>query len=351
MIRFFRVTENGSLVCQLGRPPLSTFNAFWLSKDEEGSQSLTWRESTTDELMDGDVTIAVSHSTINYKDGLALTGSSPVVRRWPMIPGIDFAGSVTTSSDPSFTVGQQVILNGWGVGETHLGGYSQLARVPGGWLVALPQAFTPAQSMAIGTAGYTAMLCVMAIEDRGVKPGDGAILVTGASGGVGSVAVSLLSSLGYEVIASTGRIEETDYLTHLGASSVINRAELSEPGRALGKERWIGAVDSVGSHTLANVLAGTRYGGTVAACGLAQGMDLPGSVAPFILRGVALIGVDSVMAPSGLRNAAWARLAKDLDVKKLDSVTDTQSVSQAPKLATEILAGKVRGRVVLNIDS
>ena len=283
---------------------MSTFNAFWLSKDEEGSQSLTWRESTTDELMDGDVTIAVSHSTINYKDGLALTGSSPVVRRWPMIPGIDFAGSVTTSSDPSFTVGQQVILNGWGVGETHLGGYSQLARVPGGWLVALPQAFTPAQSMAIGTAGYTAMLCVMAIEDRGVKPGDGAILVTGASGGVGSVAVSLLSSLGYEVIASTGRIEETDYLTHLGASSVINRAELSEPGRALGKERWIGAVDSVGSHTLANVLAGTRYGGTVAACGLAQGMDLPGSVAPFILRGVTLVGVDSVMAPSGLRNAA-----------------------------------------------
>lgn len=351
MIRFFRVTENGSLVCQLGRPLLSTFNAFWLSKDEDGAQSLSWRESNTEELMDGDVTVAVSHSTINYKDGLALTGSSPVVRRWPMIPGIDFVGSVTASNDPSFVAGQQVILNGWGVGETHLGGYSQIARVPSGWLVTLPQAFTPAQSMAIGTAGYTAMLCVMALEDRGVKPGDGAILVTGASGGVGSVAVSLLSSLGYEVIASTGRIEETDYLTHLGASSVINRSELSEPGRALGKERWVGAVDSVGSHTLANVLAGTRYGGTVAACGLAQGMDLPGSVAPFILRGVSLIGVDSVMAPLALRNAAWDRLAKDLDVKKLDSVTDTQSVSQAPKLAAEILAGKIRGRVVLNIDS
>jgi len=330
---------------------LSTFNAFWLSKDDDGSQSLTWRESTIEELMDGDVTVAVSHSTINYKDGLALTGSSPVVRRWPMIPGIDFAGTVTTSSDPSLAVGQQVILNGWGVGETHLGGYSQLARVPGGWLVALPPTFTAAQSMAVGTAGYTAMLCVMALEDRGVRPGDGAILVTGASGGVGSVAVSLLSSLGYEVIASTGRVEETDYLMDLGASSVINRSELSEPGRPLGKERWIGAVDSVGSHTLANVLAGTRYGGTVAACGLAQGMDLPGSVAPFILRGVTLAGIDSVMAPAAVRKAAWARLAKDLDLKKLDSVTNTQHISQAPQLASEILAGKVRGRVVLNIES
>lgn len=328
---------------------MTTFQAFWLSKGDDGAQSLEWRESSTDELMDGDVTVAVSHTTINYKDGLALTGSSPVVRRWPMIPGIDFAGTVTESTDPSMQVGSEVLLNGWGVGETHLGGYSQVARVPGAWLTPRPQEFSAAQSMAIGTAGYTAMLCVNALENSGLQPGAGPVLVTGASGGVGSVAVALLSTLGYEVIASTGRLEESDYLKDLGASSVIDRAELSQPGKPLGKERWAGAVDSVGSHTLANVLAGTKYGGVVAACGLAQGMDLPGSVAPFILRGVTLAGVDSVMAPAAKRNAAWLRLAKHLDPKKLDAVTQTEHISEAPRLATQILAGKVRGRVVLTV--
>ena len=328
---------------------MTTFQAFWLSKRDDGTQSLEWRESTTEKLMDGDVTVSVSHSTINYKDGLALTGSSPVVRRWPMIPGIDFAGTVTESTNPSFQVGSEVLLNGWGVGETHLGGYSQIARVPASWLTRRPVEFSAAQSMAIGTAGYTAMLCVIALEERGLQPGDGPVLVTGASGGVGSIAVAILSTLGYEVVASTGRLEESDYLKELGATSVMDRAELSQPGKPLGKERWAGAVDSVGSHTLANALAGTKYGGVVAACGLAQGMDLPGSVAPFILRGVTLAGVDSVMAPSTKRDTAWSRLAKHLDPKKLDAVTQTEHISEAPKLASEILAGKVRGRVVLTV--
>lgn len=329
---------------------MSEFHAFWLSKNDDGSQVLQWRESTTEELMDGDVTVAVSHTTINYKDGLALTGASPVVRRWPMIPGIDFSGTVTASDNAMFGVGDAVVLNGWGVGETHLGGYSQQARVPGDWLVALPEAFTAARAMAVGTAGYTAMLCVIALERHGVSPGDGPILVTGASGGVGSTAVSILSGLGYEVIASTGRIEEADWLVSLGASQVMDRAELGEPGRPLAKERWAGAIDSVGSHTLANVLAGTRYGGTVAACGLAQGMDLPASVAPFILRGVTLAGVDSVMAPLAVRNEAWARLARDMDPAKLDAVTETRPIADAPMLAPEILAGRVRGRVVLTVE-
>jgi acrylyl-CoA reductase (NADPH) len=300
--------------------------------------------------MDGDVTVAVSHTTVNYKDGLALTGSSPVVRRWPMVPGIDFAGTVSASTDERFAPGDQVVLNGWGVGETHLGGYAERARVPGGWLVPLPEAFTPAQAMAIGTAGYTAMLCVLALERHGLTSDGGPVLVTGASGGVGSVAVALLSSLGHEVIASTGRLDEADYLRSLGASEVLDRAELSEPGRPLGKERWAAAVDSVGSHTLANVLAGTRYGGTVAACGLAQGMDLPASVAPFILRGVTLAGVDSVMAPLPARLAAWDRLARDLDTSKLDAITETRPLADAPGLAPEILAGRIRGRVVLTVD-
>ena len=328
---------------------MGTFEAFVLRKDDDGAQHLDWTEVDDADLMEGDVTVDVSHSTVNYKDGLAITGSSPVVRRWPMIPGIDFAGTVAESSHEGIAVGDQVVLNGWGVGETHLGGYARRARVPGGWLVPLPSAFTPAQAMAIGTAGYTAMLCVLALERHGVAPADGPVLVTGASGGVGSVAVSLLSGLGYDVVASTGKADEADWLRGLGAGDVLDRAELSEPGRPLGKERWAGAVDCVGSHTLANVLAGTRYGGTVAACGLAQGMDLPGSVAPFILRGVTLAGVDSVMAPLDARREAWDRLARDLDPTKLDAITDTRPLADAPALAEDILAGRVRGRIVLTV--
>lgn len=327
---------------------MPTFSAFLLTKDDDG-QHLDWTEVDEADLMEGDVTVRVSHSTVNYKDGLALTGSSPVVRRWPMIPGVDFAGTVTSSDHEGISVGDEVVLNGWGVGETHLGGYAQLARVPGEWLVPKPGAFTAAQTMAIGTAGYTAMLCVIALEDHGVSPDSGPVLVTGAAGGVGSVAVALLAKLGYEVLASTGRPEEADYLTGLGAASIIERAELSEPGRPLGKERWAGAVDAVGSHTLANVLAGTRYGGSVAACGLAQGMDLPGSVAPFILRGITLAGIDGVMAPRARRLQAWDRLAKDLDQQKLDSLTVTRPLADAPELAPEILAGRIRGRVVLTV--
>lgn len=327
---------------------MPTFQAFLLTKTDDGQQ-LEWTDVDETDLMDGDVTVRVSHSTVNYKDGLALTGASPVVRRWPMIPGIDFVGTVTASDHDGIVAGDEVVLNGWGVGETHLGGYAELARVPGEWLVPKPDAFTAAQTMAIGTAGYTAMLCVLALEDHGVRPGDGPVLVTGAAGGVGSVAVALLARLGYEVIASTGRTEEAGYLTGLGASSILDRAELSEPGRPLGKERWVGAVDAVGSHTLANVLAGTRYGGTVAACGLAQGMDLPGSVAPFILRGVTLAGVDSVMAPKARRLQAWERLARDLDLDKLDALTVTRPLADAPQLGKEIVAGQVRGRVVLTV--
>ncbi len=328
---------------------MPTFHAFLLTKTDDG-QSLDWTEVDEADLMEGDVTVAVSHSSINYKDGLALTGSSPVVRRWPMIPGVDFAGTVRDSTHPDHAAGDPVVLNGWGVGETHLGGYGELARVSGDWLVPLPAALTPAQAMAIGTAGYTAMLCVMALERHGIAAGDGPIVVTGAAGGVGSIAVALLSKLGHEVIASTGRAEaEGDYLRSLGASEVLDRSELSEPGRPMGKERWIGAVDSVGSHTLANVLAQTRYGGTVAACGLAQGMDLPASVAPFILRGVTLAGVDSVMAPKDLRLEAWSRLATDLDLGLLGSLTVSRPLADAPQLASEILAGQVRGRVVLTV--
>ena len=331
---------------------MPTFKAFLLTKegdDKAAPQQLEWTDVDEADLMDGDVTVEVSHTTVNYKDGLALTGSSPVVRRWPMIPGIDFAGTVSASTNPDVSVGDAVVLNGWGVGETHLGGYAERARVPGEWLVPLPEAFTPAQSMAIGTAGYTAALCVLALERHGVTPGDGPVLVTGASGGVGSVAVALLAAAGFEVHASTGKADEAGYLNDLGASEIVDRATLSEPGRPMGKERWSGAVDSVGSHTLANVLAGTRYGGTVAACGLAQGMDLPGSVAPFILRGVTLAGVDSVMAPVAARRHAWARLARDLDPATLDTITETRPLADAPALAEDILAGRIRGRVVLTV--
>jgi acrylyl-CoA reductase (NADPH) len=326
------------------------FNAFLLTKTDDG-QSLAWTQVDEADLMDGDVTIEVTHTSLNYKDGLAMTGSSPVVRRWPMIPGIDFVGRVRDSSHANHSAGDTVILNGWGVGETHLGGYAQLARVPGDWLVALPPGLSEVQAMAIGTAGLTSTLCVMALERHGLTPASGPVLVTGAAGGVGSVAIALLASLGYEVVASSGRHEEeADYLRSLGASEIIDRSELSGPGRPLAKERWAGAVDSVGSHTLANVLAQIRYGGTVAACGLAQGMDLPASVAPFILRGVTLAGVDSVMAPLALRAEAWDRLASDLPLHVLDSLTRVHPLADAPTLGSAIVDGKVRGRIVLAVS-
>ena len=327
---------------------MDRFKAWLIGKTDAG-QTVAWTELGEGDLMPGDVRVRVSHTTINYKDGLALTGKAPVVRRFPMVPGIDFAGTVMASSDGAFQPGDAVILNGWGVGETHLGGYAEVAQVQGGWLIKKPAAFTPAQAMAIGTAGYTAMLAVMALEKNGVTPARGPVLVTGAAGGVGSVAVALLSKLGYHVIASTGRREEADYLKSLGAAEVIDRAELSGAPKALAKERWAGAVDSVGSTTLANVIAGTRYGGAVSACGLAQGMDLPGSVAPFILRGVTLAGIDSVMCPRDKRVEAWTRLARDLDLKKLDAMTVQRPIADALALAPEILAGHVRGRVVLTL--
>jgi len=326
-----------------------TFDAFVLTKTDDG-QSLDWVEMDESELMDGDVTVDVTHSSLNYKDGLALTGAGPVVRRWPMVPGIDFVGRVRASTHADHTAGDLVVLNGWGAGETHLGGYAERARVPGDWLVPLPAGLSEARAMGLGTAGYTAMLCVLALERHGLTPDRGPVLVTGAAGGVGSVAVALLARLGFEVVASTGRGDtEGDYLRSLGAADILDRAELSGPGRPLGKERWAGAVDSVGSHTLANVLAGARYGGVVAACGLAQGMDLPASVAPFILRGVTLAGVDSVMAPRAARSEAWDRLAKDMPLDVLDGLVAVHPLADAPRLAPEILDGKVRGRVVFTV--
>lgn len=327
---------------------MKRFKALMVTKGEGGPTS-AWQELSQTDLMDGDVVVHVSHSTINYKDGLAITGKAPVIRRWPMIPGIDFAGTVATSSHPEFKPGDAVLLNGWGVGETHYGGYSEVARVNGDWLLKMPAQLTAADCMAVGTAGYTAMLCVLALERHGVKPASGPVLVTGAAGGVGSVAVALLAKLGYQVTASTGRQAEADYLKGLGASEIIDRAELSKPARPLNKERWAGAVDAVGSHTLANAISMTKYGGAVAACGLAQGMDLATSVAPFILRGVTLAGIDSVMAPKPVRAEAWRRLAADLDRAKLAAMTVTRPARDVVALAPEILAGKVRGRVVLEL--
>ena len=324
------------------------FKALLIEKDGDG-QKAGFKQLAQSDLMEGDVVVRVSHSTINYKDGLALTGKAPVVRHWPMIPGIDFAGTVETSDHAEFKAGDSVVINGWGLGETHYGGYAQYARVKGDWLVPLPASFSPAQAMSIGTAGYTAMLCVLALEKNGVTPDKGPVLVTGAAGGVGSVAVAILAKLGFSVIASTGRESEAEYLKGLGATDIIARAELSEAGRPLGKERWAGAVDVAGSHTLANAIAQTMYGGTVAACGLAQGLDLKASVAPFILRGVTLAGIDSVMAPKAVRLEAWQRLAEDLEISKLEQLTETRPLDDVIALAPEILAGKVRGRVVLEI--
>ena len=328
-----------------------TFRALRLHKTD-GAPEARFEDLTDADLMEGDVTVRVEHSTINFKDGLALTGRSPVVRVWPLIPGIDFAGVVETSSHAGFKAGDRVVLNGWGVGETHHGGYAQRARVKGDWLVKLPQGLTSAQAMAIGTAGYTAMLCVIGLERQGVKPDAGDILVTGAAGGVGSVAIALLARLGYRVVASSRRKDsEGDYLRDLGAADVVDAAEFQGPARPIGKERWAGAVDSVGSHTLANVLSQTRYGGAVTACGLAQGLDLPGSVAPFILRGVTLAGIDSVMRPAPDRVEAWGRLARDLDLGKLEAMTSNATLADLPRLGTEILDGKVRGRVVVDVNA
>ncbi len=327
-----------------------TFRAIRLAKTESG-QEARLVDLTDADLMDGDVDVRVDYSTVNFKDGLALTGRSPIVRVWPLTPGIDFAGVVERSSNAGFKAGDRVVLNGWGVGESHHGGYAQKARVKGEWLVKLPDAISTAHAMAIGTAGYTAMLCVMALEHEGVTPDKGDVVVTGAAGGVGSVAVALLSRLGYRVVASTGRkASESDYLTRLGAAEIIDRAELSEPGRPIGRERWAGGVDSVGSHTLANVLAQIRYDGAVAACGLAQGLDLPGSVAPFILRDVTLAGVDSVMCPTPRRTEAWRRLAADLDLGLLDAMTAPARLADVPALGAAILEGKVRGRALIDVN-
>jgi acrylyl-CoA reductase (NADPH) len=326
------------------------FKGILLNKTDAGTDAKIADINESD-LPEGDVTLRVDYSTINYKDGLAITGKAPVIRKFPMVPGIDGAGTVEASSSTLWKVGDKVVLNGWGVGEGHWGCLAQKARLKGEWLVALPPGVTTKQAASIGTAGYTAMLCVLALEKHGVTPDKGEILVTGAAGGVGSVSIALLAKRGYTVVASTGRASETDYLKSLGANEVIDRATLSAPGKPLAKERWAGAVDSVGSHTLANVCASTKYLGVIAACGLAQGMDLPASVAPFILRGVTLVGIDSVMAPKAVRLEAWSRLASDLDKAKLDAITTEISLAQAIVKAPEILAGQVRGRLVVNVNA
>jgi acrylyl-CoA reductase (NADPH) len=327
---------------------MATFEAVVIEKVDAG-QTVRLTDFDDKDLMDGDVTVAVEYSTINYKDGLAITGKSPVVRRFPMIAGVDFAGTVEQSSHPAWKPGDQVVLNGWGLGETHLGAYAHKARVKGDWLVRLPASMSARAAMAIGTAGYTAMLSVLALERGGITPGRGSIIVTGAAGGVGSVAIALLSKLGYHVVASTGRSSEADYLKRLGAAEIIERKELAGTPRALGKERWAGAIDAVGSTTLANVLSMTRYGGVVTACGLAGGMDLPTSVAPFILRGVSLVGIDSVMCPLALRQEAWRRLETDLDRGKIESVISEIGLADVIEAAPRILAGEVRGRIVVKI--
>ena len=324
--------------------------AILINKDDSG-YSAQMSQIEEQQLPEGDVLIQVDYSTLNYKDSLAITGASPVVRNFPMVPGIDFAGTVEHSDHADFKAGDQVVLNGFGVGEGHWGGLAQKARVKGDWLVPLPSAFTPKQAMTIGTAGYTAMMCVMALEQQGVNPDQGEILVTGAAGGVGSVAISLLAKLGYNVVASSGRPEEKDYLLSLGATQVMDRNELSEKGRPLAKERWAGAIDVAGSHTLANICASMKYGGTVAACGLAQGYDLPATVMPFILRGVTLAGIDSVYRPKADRIAAWNRLAEDLDLTHLDAIMTEITLGQALETAQEQMQGLTRGRFVVNVNA
>lgn len=330
---------------------MKTFNGIYLTKAEDGFAATLWAIEESRLPADGDVIVAIEYSTINYKDGLAIANKSPVVRKWPMVAGIDGAGVVEASTHPKWTPGDKVILNGHGVGESHWGCLAQKAKLNGDWLVALPTEFTSRQAMAIGTAGYTAMLAVLALARQGVTPDQGEILVTGASGGVGSVAIALLAARGFNIVASTGRLNETPYLKSLGATSVIDRNALSLPGKPLQKERWAGVVDSVGSHTLANAIAQCKYNATVAACGLAQGMDLPGNVAPFILRGVTLAGIDSVYAAMPRRLEAWKHLAQELDKTKLDQLTTVISLSDVIARAPAILAGQVRGRLVVDVNA
>lgn len=327
------------------------FNAILIDKNQAGYQA-SLQAIDDARLPEGDVTVRIAYSTINYKDGLAITGQSPVVRQFPMVPGIDFAGTVEASDHPAWRPGDHVVLNGWGVGETHWGGLAQKARLKGDWLVALPAVFSPKQAMMIGTAGYTAMLCVLALEKHGIRPADGEILVTGAGGGVGSVAIALLAKRGYTVVASSGRAEaQAEYLKALGAGEIIDRAMLAAPGKPLAKERWAGAVDALGSHTLANVCASLKYRGAVAACGLAQGLDFPASVAPFILRGVTLYGIDSVMAPSIVRKEAWGRLAQDLSPARLELIgAQDIALKDAIQAGQAILQGQIRGRVVVDVN-
>jgi acrylyl-CoA reductase (NADPH) len=327
---------------------LGTFKAIRIDKAEKGTTAALTQFDEA-ELMEGDVTVAVEWSTLNYKDGLAVTGKAPVVRRFPMIAGIDFAGTVEQSSHPDWKTGDKVVCTGWGLGETHLGAYAGKARVKGDWLVRLPDGLSAREAMAIGTAGFTAMLAVLALEKHGLSPKSGPMVVTGAAGGVGSVATAVLARLGYHVIASTGRLSEAPYLKSLGATEVIDRNELSGPAKPLARERWAGGVDSVGSTTLANLLSMTKYGGAISACGLAAGMDLPSSVAPFILRGVCLLGIDSVMCPLGPRKVAWERLARDLDREKLAEITHEIPINQVLDMGEKILAGQVRGRIVVKI--
>lgn len=325
------------------------FKAILIEKDADAYQARV-TELDDAQLPEGDVTVRVAFSTLNYKDGLAISGNSPVVRRFPMVPGIDLAGTVEASSHPAYKMGDRVLLNGWGAGEGHWGGLAQKARLQGDWLIPLPEALNERQAMAIGTAGYTAMLCLMVLERHGLTPENGEVLVTGANGGVGSFAIALLARRGYSVTAATGRPAEADYLRRLGATTIIDRAELSNPGRALAKERWAAAIDSVGSHTLANVCASIRENGLVAACGLAQGMDFPATVAPFILRGVSLLGINSVTRPYQERVEAWERLCTGLDLAQLDEITREIGLSEAIPVAQELLKGKVRGRVVVDVN-
>lgn len=327
------------------------FKALVLERSEQHAPICTVKELQENALPAGEVLVRVAYSTLNYKDSLAITGKAPVVRTWPMVPGIDFAGEVLESSDARYAPGDAVVLNGWGVGEKYWGGFAEKARVRADWLIPLPQGLTPEQTMAIGTAGYTAMLCVMALQDHGVEPEAGPVLVTGANGGVGSIAIALLARQGFDVQASTGRMQEAAHLRALGARTLVDRAELSGAGRPLQKERWAAAVDCVGSHTLANVCASMRYGGVVAACGLAQGMDFPATVAPFILRGVTLAGVDSVMAPYARRVTAWNRLARELPQDVLAGNTTRVALAAVPAAAARQMAGQVRGRVLIDVNA
>lgn len=329
---------------------MSTFRGILLNKTDAGFTAGVADLEHSQLSVDGDVEVALEYSTINYKDALAITNTSPVVRRWPMVPGIDGAGVVVSSNHPVWKAGDKVIHNGYGVGEVHWGCLAQVAKLKGEWLVPLPDGVSTRQAMAIGTAGYTAMLCVMALQQQGVTPARGEILVTGASGGVGSIAIAVLAGLGYPVVASTGKLGEADYLKALGAGEVLDRAVLSVAGKPLQKERWAGVIDSVGSHTLANACAQTKYGGVVTACGLAQGMDFPASVAPFILRGVSLMGVDSVMASPSRRRAAWLRLAADLDRSKLEAIAKEIPLVEAIPAAADVMAGRIRGRLIVNLD-